>query len=57
MSESKKVIATIKEKKPLNIIILLLTLVLTVIFDLVVAIAVGLLVHYAVALIKKAVNK
>ena len=57
MSEIKKVVKTIKEKNLLNIIVLLLTLALTVIFDLVVAIAVGLAVHYAAALIKKIMNK
>ena len=53
MSEIKKVVKTIKEKNLLNITVLLLTLALTVIFDLVVAIAVGLAVHYIAALIKK----
>ena len=57
MSEVKKVVKTVKEKNIINIFVLFLTLVLTVIFDLVVAIAVGLLIHYVFVLIKRLKNK
>ncbi len=53
MSKYKDVFGTVKSKKPDDIIVLLSTLVLTVIFDLVVAIVVGLIFHYGIKLIKK----
>jgi SulP family sulfate permease len=50
MSEWREFVAVIKTKKWNDILVLLLTFGLTVIFDLVKAIAVGLAVHYAIAL-------
>ncbi len=57
MSEWRKVVKTIKTKKVTNIIVLLTTLILTVIFDLVVAIAVGLVIHVVFILFAKIKNK
>ena len=57
MSEWRKFIKIIKEKKLINIIVLLLTFVLTIIFDLVVAISVGLLVYYVFNLSKYIAKK
>ena len=48
----RTVVKTAKEAPKTDFAILLLTLVLTVIFDLVVAIAVGLVIHYAILLVK-----
>ncbi len=53
MSEWRKFLAILKEKDILDIAVLVITFILTVIFDLVVAIAVGLILYYAVKLIKK----
>lgn len=54
MSEWRKFVAIFKEKKVTDIIVLLVTFFLTVIFDLVVAIAVGLVLAGIFALMKKA---
>ena len=51
MSEWREFVKVIKTKKWNNILVLILTFALTVIFDLVVAIAVGLVVHYVILLI------
>lgn len=57
MSEWREFVAVIKTKKWTDILVLLLTFALTVIFDLVKAIAVGLAVHYAIALIRSIIEK
>ena len=61
MSEWREFVAVIKTKKWNDILVLVLTFALTVIFDLVKAIAVGLALHYAIllafSLIKKHKNK
>ena len=51
MSEWREFVAVIKTKKWNDILVLVLTFALTVIFDLVKAIAVGLVLHYAILLI------
>lgn len=51
MSEWREFVAVIKTKKWNDILVLVLTFALTVIFDLVKAIAVGLVVHYVIKLI------
>ncbi len=51
MSEWREFVAVIKTKKWNDILVLILTFALTVIFDLVKAIAVGLVLHYAILLI------
>lgn len=53
MSGWKEFVKIIKCKKLSDTLVLLLTFVLTVIFDLVVAIAVGLVLHYGIILINK----
>ncbi len=53
MSEWRSFLKIVKEKDICNIIVMCLTFALTVIFDLVVAIAVGLVLHFAIVLIKK----
>ncbi len=53
MSEWRKFVSIIKTQNVADIIVLLLTFALTVIFDLVVAIVAGLILHYAVVLLKK----
>ncbi len=53
MSEYKKFIKIVKEKKIANILVLFVTFALTVIFDLVVAIAVGVALHILFVLIGK----
>ena len=50
MSEWRKFAAIIGKKNVADILVLVLTFVLTVIFDLVVAIAVGLALHYLIKL-------
>lgn len=50
MSEWRKFLGIVKTKKLAAILVLVLTFVLTVIFDLVVAIAAGLAVHYLIVL-------
>ena len=57
MSEWKKFVAIIKTKNIADISVLVLTFLLTVIFDLVVAIAVGLVLHYLIVLIKRLFTK
>ncbi len=57
MSEWREFVAIIKTKKWNNILVLVLTFLLTVIFDLVKAIAVGLAVHYLIVLIFALVKK
>ncbi|MBO5240518.1 MAG: sodium-independent anion transporter [Clostridia bacterium] len=50
MSEWREFVAVVKTKKWNDILVLILTFALTVIFDLVKAIAVGLILHYAILL-------
>lgn len=57
MSEWRVFVSIIKTKKWDDILVLILTFALTVIFDLVKAIAVGLAVHYAILLVKRIVAK
>ena len=57
MSEWREFVAIIKTKKWNNILVLILTFALTVIFDLVKAIAVGLVVHYLIVLINFLIAK
>ena len=57
MSEWREFVAVIKSKKWNNILVLVLTFALTVIFDLVKAIAVGLAVHYIIVLVKFLIAK
>ena len=51
MSEWREFVKVIKTKKWNDILVLVLTFALTVIFDLVKAIAVGIVVHYLILLI------
>ncbi len=57
MSEWREFVAIIKTKKWNDILVLILTFALTVIFDLVKAIAVGLAVHYLIKLIYYIIEK
>lgn len=57
MSEWREFVSIIKTKKWENILVLIVTFALTVIFDLVKAIAVGLVIHYAIVLIKRIIEK
>lgn len=57
MSEWREFVAVIKTKKWNDILVLVLTFALTVIFDLVKAIAVGLILHYVILLIFKLIEK
>ena len=57
MSEWRKVVKTVKGGKITEITVMLLTLVLTVVFDLVVAIAVGMVLYLLFVLIEKIKNK
>ncbi|MBR2448556.1 MAG: sodium-independent anion transporter [Clostridia bacterium] len=57
MSEWREFVSIIKTKKWENILVLVVTFSLTVIFDLVKAIVVGLLIHYAIVLVKSLINK
>ena len=57
MSEWRKFVEIIKSKNILDILILVLTVTLTVIFDLVVAIVVGLALYYIILGIKKLIEK
>jgi SulP family sulfate permease len=57
MSEWREFLAIIKTKKWQDILVLVLTFALTVIFDLVKAIAVGLVVHYAIVGIRAWIAK
>ncbi len=53
MSEWRSFVAILKTKKWQDILVLVLTFVLTVIFDLVKAIAVGLVLHYGILMVQK----
>ena len=53
----REFVAIIKTKKWNDILVLVLTFVLTVVFDLVKAIAVGLAVHYLIVLINYIIKK
>lgn len=53
MSEWRSFVKIVKEKHFTDILITVLTFALTVIFDLVVAIVVGLVLHFAIVLLKK----
>ena len=57
MSEWREFLAVIKTKNWSDILVLVLTFALTVIFDLVKAIAVGLVVHYAIVFIYRLIEK
>ncbi len=57
MSEWRQFVAIVKAKKWNDILVLVLTFALTVIFDLVKAIAVGLAVHYIIVLVKWIIAK
>ena len=57
MSEWREFVAIIKTKKWSDILVLVLTFALTVIFDLVKAIAVGLVLHYAIVWISSMIAK
>ena len=57
MSEWREFVAIIKSKKWNDILVLVVTFALTVIFDLVKAIAVGLAIHYIIVLIKFLIAK
>lgn len=57
MSEWKKFVAIFKQKDISNILVLVITFALTVIFDLVVAIAVGIALHLLLMLINKITKK
>ena len=57
MSEWRSFVKIIKTKNVVDIFVLILTFVLTVAFDLVVAIAVGMCVHYGIVLIEHLINK
>lgn len=57
MSEWREFVAVIKTKKWNDILVLVLTFALTVIFDLVKAIAVGLAIHYIILLIFTLIEK
>jgi len=53
MSEWRSFVKIIKQKNFTDILVMVLTFALTVIFDLVVAIIVGLALHFAIVLLKK----
>lgn len=57
MSEWRHFVSICKKAPIYETLVLVLTFVLTVVFDLVVAIAVGLCVHYLIVIIKKLVTK
>ncbi len=57
MSEWRKFVSIIKHKNFADILVLILTFMLTVIFDLVVAIVVGMCVHHAMVLVKRIIKK
>ena len=57
MSEWRHFVAICKSKKWNDILVLIVTFALTVIFDLVKAIAVGLVIHYAIILVKHIIEK
>lgn len=53
MSEWRKFLQIIKQKNIADILVLVITFLLTIIFDLVVAIIIGLILHYLIVIIKK----
>lgn len=53
MSEWRSFVGIVKQKNVTDIIVLTLTFALTVIFDLVVAIIIGLVLHFAIVVLKK----
>ncbi len=57
MSGWREVAHVAKHEPKTDLLVLVLTFILTVIFDLVVAIAVGLVLHYAIVLVKKLIEK
>ena len=57
MSEWREFVKIVKEEPKTDVLVLLLTFILTVVFDLVVAIEVGLIVHYGIYFIKRIKNK
>lgn len=57
MSEWRSFVKICKTKKVYDVIVLVLTFVLTVVFNLVIAIAVGLVLHYSFVLIQKLTAK
>lgn len=57
MSEWRSFLKIVKQKNFTDILVLVLTFALTVIFDLVVAIVVGLVLHFAIVLLKKVGKK
>ena len=57
MSEWREFVAVIKTKKWEDILVLVVTFALTVIFDLVKAIAVGMVIHYVIKLIYFIIEK
>ncbi len=57
MSEWRSFVKIVKRKRWEEILVLVLTFVLTVVFDLVKAIAVGMTVHYLIVLIRKLIEK
>jgi SulP family sulfate permease len=57
MSEWREFVHIFKQKKWEDILVLMLTFLLTVIFDLVKAIAVGMVLHYLIILIKHLISK
>jgi SulP family sulfate permease len=57
MSEWRQFIAICKSKKWNDILVLISTFALTVIFDLVKAIAVGIIIHYSIVLVKYLISK
>ena len=57
MSEWRKFVGIVKTRKAADIIVLFATFLLTVIFDLVVAIAVGIALHLMFVLLKKIRSK
>ena len=57
MSEWREFVAVIKTKKWDDILVLVVTFVLTVIFDLVKAIAVGMVIHYVIKLVYYLISK
>ena len=57
MSEWREFVHIVKQKKWEDILVLVVTFLLTVIFDLVKAIAVGMVIHYVIVLIKYLIAK
>jgi SulP family sulfate permease len=57
MSEWRHFVAICKRKRIFETLVLVITFIFTVVFDLVVAIAVGLALHYLIILVKKIIEK